>query len=49
MKYVELNSATNEILSERQQEVLAIYRRMNAANQHKMRPIPVCEIPSELK
>ena len=37
------------ILSERQQEVLAIYRRMNGANQHKMRPIPVCEVPLELK
>ena len=48
MRYVELNSETTEILSERQQEVLAIYRQMNAANQHKMRPIPVCEIPREL-
>ncbi len=32
-------------LSPRQAEVLAIYRRLNAANQHKMVPIPVCEIP----
>lgn len=36
-------------LSERQAEVLSIYRRMNGANQHKMDPIPVCEIPSDLK
>ena len=49
MNYVELKSESTEILSERQQEVLAIYRRMNAANQHKMRPIPVCEIPLGMK
>lgn len=36
-------------LSERQREVLAIYRRFNAANQHKMQPIPVCIIPEELR
>ena len=35
-------------LTERQQEVLAIYTRLNRANQHKMNPIPVCEIPDEL-
>ena len=36
------------LLSDRQREVLSIYRRLNAANQHKMNPIPVCEIPVEL-
>lgn len=36
-------------LSERAREVLAIYTRLNRANQHKMEPIPVCEIPSDLK
>lgn len=35
--------------SPRQQEVLKIYRRFNAINQHKMQPIPVCEIPKVLK
>jgi NAD+ synthase len=49
MKYVESKSETSEILSERQREVLAIYRRMNAANQHKMQAIPVCEVPDEWK
>lgn len=34
-------------LSERQKEVLAIYTRLNKANQHKMEPIPVCVIPAE--
>jgi NAD+ synthase len=36
-------------LSACQQEVLAIYRRLNRANQHKMEPIPVCMIPPALK
>jgi NAD+ synthase len=36
-------------LSARQQEVLRIYRKLNAVNQHKMHPIPVCLIPKELK
>ena len=36
-------------LSDRQREVLAIFRRFNAANQHKMQPIPVCIIPEELR
>lgn len=33
----------------RQQEVLQIYRRLHQAGQHKMRPIPVCEIPEQIK
>lgn len=33
----------------RQQEVLKIYKRLNKANQHKINPIPVCEIPVHLK
>lgn len=32
-------------LTRRQTEVLAIYRRLNHINQHKMQPIPVCFIP----
>ena len=36
-------------LSERQLEVLKIYRNLNKANQHKMLPIPVCIIPDSLK
>ncbi len=34
-------------LSERQKEVLSIYRTLNQANKHKMIAIPVCEIPEE--
>jgi NAD+ synthase len=36
-------------LDERQREVLAIYRRFHAANRHKMEPIPVCQIPPDLR
>ena len=33
----------------RKKEVFAIYKKLNAANKHKMIPIPVCEIPEEFK
>jgi NAD+ synthase len=36
-------------LSARQVEVLKIYRSFHRRNQHKMLPIPVCEIPHMLK
>ncbi|MDB2675618.1 NAD(+) synthase [Flavobacteriales bacterium] len=36
-------------LNKRQQNVLDIYTRLNAANTHKMIPIPVCKIPNDLK
>lgn len=50
MRFVE--SAGQEmdvVLSERQHQVLTIYKRMNMANQHKMQPIPVCLVPDFLK
>lgn len=31
-------------LSERQKEVMKIYKRLNLINQHKMKPIPVCNL-----
>jgi NAD+ synthase len=40
----ELKIETNG-LTERQQTVLAIYRKLNKANQHKMLPIPICILP----
>ncbi len=36
-------------LTDRQKEVLAIYRKFNRANRHKMDPIPVCTIPKSIK
>lgn len=35
--------------SGREQEVFTIYQRLNRANQHKMNPIPICEIPENIK
>ncbi|WP_300434085.1 NAD(+) synthase [Christiangramia sp.] len=40
---------TAEDFEGRQREVFDIYQRLNSANQHKMLPIPVCEIPVHLK
>jgi NAD+ synthase len=48
MKFLD-NSVDFTKLNERQQAVLDIYSRMNRANQHKMKAIPVCLIPFELK
>ena len=45
----EEKSLTEDHVSERQKEVLAIYRKFNTANRHKMLPIPVCRIPGVLK
>ncbi|WP_424946671.1 NAD(+) synthase [Candidatus Spongiihabitans sp.] len=47
MDYDEVDNTNN--LSERQRAVLKIYRRLHQANQHKMQPIPICEIPVALK
>lgn len=33
----------------RQEEVFKIYKSRNNANKHKMNPIPICEIPLDLK
>ncbi len=41
--------AAPEPLTPRQEEVLAIYRRLHATNRHKMDPIPVCHVPVDVK
>jgi len=38
----------SDAFSGREQEVFNIYSRLNTVNQHKMIPIPVCEIPVNL-
>ncbi len=48
MKFIE-NPHDFNTLDERKKIVLDIYTKMNKANQHKMKPIPVCLIPLELK
>jgi NAD+ synthase len=40
---------TIDNFSGRKKEVFTIYKRFNSANKHKMIPIPICEIPNELK
>jgi NAD+ synthase len=45
----EAAAGDEEALDSRQRDVLAIYRRFNRINRHKMLPIPVCEIPARLK
>lgn len=38
-----------EEFSQREKEVFEIFTQRHLANQHKMLPIPICEIPKELK
>ena len=45
MKNVESASKNH---TERQKEVLSTYKKLHNQNQHKMQPIPVCEIPDSL-
>lgn len=40
---------TAEDFEGREQEVFRIYKHMNTVNRHKMLPIPVCQIPENLK
>jgi NAD+ synthase len=54
--YAELEQAMQYIasgetkkLTKREKEVVEIFKQLNAANNHKMQPIPVCLIPNELR
>jgi len=38
-----------EDFSGRDKQVFSIFKKLNSANQHKMLPIPICEIPEVLK
>ncbi len=44
-----LASAKKTPLTDRQKLVVAIYKKFNIANRHKMEPIPVCLVPKELR
>jgi len=48
MKQVELKKESTDF-SDRQKEVFEIYSRLHRINRHKMIPIPVCEIPDEMR
>ncbi len=49
MKMSEEAAIDFTLFTPRQQEVFQIYARLNTLNQHKMEPIPVCEIPKSFK
>ncbi|HQV50981.1 MAG: NAD(+) synthase [Flavobacteriales bacterium] len=49
MEHVESGNSDLSELSERERVVMDIYKKRHRANLHKMDPIPVCEIPLELK
>lgn len=48
MKQFELGKKTGDFIG-REKEVFSIFIKRNRANKHKMIPIPICEIPEELK
>ncbi len=45
----ENSDGQEDLLSDRQREVLDIYRRFNRKNRHKIIPIPVAKIPEHLR
>ena len=46
-KAMQLANKLDYKLSEREKEVLKIYKTLNSLNRHKMLPIPVCKIPKD--
>ncbi len=40
---------TKEDFTGREKEVFLLYKKLNLSNQHKMNPIPICNIPIDLK
>ena len=48
MTFLETEPNKTDNLTDRQLEVLKIYKKFNSANKHKMVDIPVCIIPNEL-
>jgi len=47
--YASEQGKSEEDFTGRALEVFKIYRRLNTINQHKMQPIPVCEIPDDIR
>ena len=47
MAYIDANE--DKPITERQGKVLNIYNKFHKNNAHKMAPIPICEIPDEIK
>lgn len=49
MKLKESGKSVDPAWSDKQKKVWQIYEQRNKANQHKMKEIPICRIPAELK
>ena len=49
LEWAMLETDKTENYTEREKEVFQIYNKLNKINQHKMKPIPVCLIPLEIK
>jgi NAD+ synthase len=51
MSYIALSEKEKKdrVLTDRQTQVLALFRKLHGANRHKMDPIPVCKIPDHLR
>lgn len=50
MEYLKTtDTSEGDNLTERQKAILTIYKKRRKANHHKMVPIPMCTIPSELR
>lgn len=47
--HMQNNGKNSNDFTGREKEVYKIYTRLNSINQHKIKPIPVCKIPDELK
>ncbi len=48
MEYLRMDKDLSS-LTGREAEVMKLYQRLNRVNQHKMNPIPVCELPDSLR
>ena len=46
-KSMEIADKKDQDLSDREKDVLKIYKSLNSSNRHKMLPIPVCKIPKD--
>jgi NAD+ synthase len=44
---MQISNRQDTYMSNREQEVLKIYKSLNSSNRHKMLPIPVCKIPKD--
>ena len=51
MNHLDLDKSKRDkvTLTDRQNKVLEIYKKRHATNLHKMKEIPCCTIPSDLK